>query len=113
MIRSFMSDASVTTEMPVLEPLKVHCSDSRCESNLHCFSPDRRKKDWQKTYSGECQSCKKQLVDWSRIKARNLADVKGTFDELSQEYIRHVFFHAPFDAKSKKQVSELGLDGLK
>jgi hypothetical protein len=108
-----MSDISPTTEMPALEPLKIHCTDSRCEANLHCFSPDRRKKDWEKTYAGECRSCKKKLVDWNKVKARNLADVKETFDELSREYIRHVFFHAPFDAKSKKQARELGIEGLK
>ncbi len=108
-----MNDAVAMTEMPALEPLTVHCTDARCESNLHCFSPNRRKKDWEKTYAGECQFCKKKLVDWTRVKARNLADVKGTFEELSREYIRHVFFHAPFDAKSKREARELGLGGLK
>ena len=108
-----MSDVSSATQMPKLEPLNVHCSDSRCESNLHCFSPNRRKKDWQKTYIGQCQSCGKQLVDWKSVKSRNLSDVEGTFSELAHEWIRHVFFHAPFDAKSKEQARELGLDGLK
>jgi hypothetical protein len=108
-----MSDASLMTEMPTLEPLKVHCSDTRCESDLHCFSPNRRTKDWEKTYAGQCQSCKKQLVDWKRVKARNITDVNGTFEELSREYIRHVFFHAAFDAKSKKEARELGMEGVK
>jgi hypothetical protein len=108
-----MSDHSPTTEMPALEPLTIHCTESRCEANLHCFSPNRRKKDWKKTYAGECQSCKKQLIDWTKVKARNLNDVKGTFDQLSREYIRHVFFHAPFDASSKEQARELGIGALK
>ena len=108
-----MSDASLTTEMPVLEPLKVHCSDARCESNLHCFSPNRRKKDWEKTYAGECQACNKMLVDWKKVKARNVADISGTFNELSREYIRHVFFHAAFDSTSKEEAREFGIGGLK
>jgi hypothetical protein len=108
-----MNDVSSANQMPKLEPLNVHCSDSRCEANLHCFSPNRRKKDWQKTYEGQCQSCGKHLVDWKKVKTRNLSDVAGTFSELAQEWIRHVFFHAPFDAKSRKQAQELGLDGLK
>lgn len=99
--------------MPKLEPLNVHCSESRCEANLHCFSPNRRKKDWQKTYDGRCQSCGKQLVDWKKVKKRDLLGAKGTFDELAHEWIRHVFFHAEFDAKSKEQARELGLDRLK
>lgn len=108
-----MNEISPTAEVPTFEPLNVHCSDFRCEANLHCFSPNRRKKDWEKTYAGECRSCGKQLVNWKKVKTRNLSDVKGTFNELSNEYIRHVFFHAPFDEKSKAQAREIGLDGLK
>jgi hypothetical protein len=108
-----MTNDSSSAQMPKLEPLKVHCSDSRCESNLHCFSPNRRKKDWQTTYNGQCQACGKQLVDWKKVKRRNLSDVEGTFRELAREWIRHVFFHAPFDEKSKAQAHELGFNQLK
>lgn len=108
-----MSDSTTAVEMPKLEPLKVHCTDSRCESNLHCFSPNRRTKNWQKTYQGQCQSCGENLVDWDRVKRRDISDVAGTFSELSHEYIRHVFFHAPFDEKSKQEALALGLTRLK
>lgn len=108
-----MTETSSSTQMPSLEPLKVHCSDSRCESNLHCFSPNRRKKGWEKTYEGQCQRCGKKLVDWNKVKKLDISDVDGTFRELSREWIRHVFFHAPFDEESKRQASELGRDGLK
>jgi hypothetical protein len=101
------------TELPTFEPLKVHCSDALCVSDLHCFSPDRRKRGWQKNYKGQCQACGKQLVDWDRVRARDLSDIKGTFEELSHEYIRHTFFHAPFDQKSKTQAQTLGLNELK
>lgn len=108
-----MIDNSSSAQMPKLEPLKVHCSDSRCEANLHCFSPNRRKKDWQKTYKGQCQACGKQLVDWNKVRKRSLSDVEGTFRELAHEWVRHVFFHAPFDEASKAQARSLGLDQLK
>jgi ribosomal protein L34E len=108
-----MDDITQVAEIPTFEPLKVHCSDARCEANLHCFSPNRRKKGWKKDYTGQCQSCGKELVDWNRVRSRNLSDVKSTFDELSREYIRHVFFHAPFDDKSKAQARQIGLDELK
>lgn len=108
-----MTESQEIDDLPKFEPLNVHCSDSRCEANLHCFSPNRRKRDWQKTYTGQCQYCGKQLVNWNRVKARNLSDVKGTFEELGREYIRHVFFHASFDEAAKAEAQALGLDGLK
>jgi hypothetical protein len=99
--------------MPKLEPLQVHCSDSRCEANLHCFGPNRRKKNWQKDYEGQCQTCGKKLVDWNKVRRRDLTDVAGTFRELAHEWIRHVFFHAEFDETARKQGRELGLEALK
>lgn len=101
------------TAMPKLEPLQVHCSDSRCVANLHCFGPNRRTKNWQKTYEGQCQACGEKLVDWDRVKRRDIMDVAGTFAQLTHEWIRHVFFHAPFDEKSKNQAREFGLANLK
>lgn len=103
----------IASGMPKLEPLQVHCSDSRCEANLHCFSPNRRKRNWQKNYEGQCQACGEKLVDWHRIRRRDVSDVAGTFRELSHEWIRHVFFHAEFDQRAKQEARELGLDGLK
>jgi hypothetical protein len=100
-------------EMPAFEPLKVHCTDSRCETGLHCFSPNRRKKDWQKSYEGECQACGVKLVDWSRVRARDLTDVSGTFEQLRHEYIRHTFFHAPFDDAARIEARALGMGNLK
>ena len=100
-------------ELPAFEPLKVHCGDTQCDADLHCFRPNRRKRDWQKTYQGECQACGRKLVDWERVRARDLADVQGVFGELQHEYIRHGYFHAPFDADSRVEAREIGLDGLK
>src|SRR6478735_8031236 len=103
MMRCSMTEFDASTAMPKLEPLQVHCSDSRCEANLHCFSPNRRKKNWQENYEGQCQSCGEKLVNWNKVRRRDLSDVAGTFSELAHEWIRHVFFHAEFDEKAKKQ----------
>lgn len=108
-----MSEAAFPEEMPKLEPLKVHCTDARCEAGFHCFSPNRRTKDWQKSYEGQCQFCGLNPVDWRKVKTRDLSEVESTFRELSRELIRHTFFNAPFDEKSKRQAQELGLEDLK
>lgn len=108
-----MTETLFTGEMPKLEPLKVHCTDARCETGFHCFSPNRRSKDWQKSYEGQCQFCGENPVDWKKVKSRDLSDVEGTFRELSHEWIRHTFFDADFDEKSKKQAQDLGMEGLK
>ena len=41
-------------ELPVLEPLKVRCTDTKCEEGLHCFRPNFRKRKWRKDYEGAC-----------------------------------------------------------
>lgn len=94
-------------------PLNVKCKDSDCATGRHAFSPDKRKRDWAKTYEGQCRECGVNLVDWDRVKQRDLRDVEGVFAELQHELIRHVFFHAPFDEKSRKQAAKLGRQALR
>lgn len=94
-------------------PLNVKCNDSDCNTGRHAFSPDKKKRGWAKSYEGQCRDCGVKLVDWDRTKARDLRDVEGVFRELQHELIRHVFFHAEFDEKSKAQAAKLGRDGLR
>lgn len=108
-----MSDDAEFDELPAFEPLQVKCNDSDCESGKHAFAPNRRKKNWEKNYDGQCRDCGAKLVDWDRLKQRDLKDVQGVFGELRRELIRHVFFHAPFDEASKTEAKALGLAGLK
>jgi hypothetical protein len=108
-----MTEPTLFDDLPTFEPLKVSCGDTDCDKDKHCFRPNRRKKDWQKTYQGACQDCGKQLVDWDRIKGRDLKDVARTFGDLQHEYIRHVFFCAPFDEASVTQAARLGVEGLR
>jgi hypothetical protein len=108
-----MSDETEFDQLPTFEPLDVKCNDSDCDSGRHAFAPNRRKKKWADEYEGECRECGAKLVDWDRIKRRDLEDVKGVFAELQHELIRHVFFHADFDKKSREEANGLGLAGLK
>jgi hypothetical protein len=94
-------------------PLKVKCTDSDCETGHHAFSPNRKKKNWAKSYEGECRECGVKLIDWDRVKQRDIRDVEGVFGELQHELIRHVFFHAPFDEKARAEAAKLGRQGLR
>jgi hypothetical protein len=108
-----MADDAAFDELPKFEPLKIKCSDSDCKSGRHAFKPNRRKKDWEKSYTGECRDCGENPVDWPRVRQRNLADVQGLFAELRHELIREEYFRAPFDEKAKAEARKLGPGGLK
>lgn len=94
-----------------LEPLKIKCGDHKCDSGLHCFAPNRRKR--KVDFSGNCQGCGKQLVDFPRVRQRNIGDIDNTFTELQRELIRYVFFNAPFDEDSLRKAKKIGMDEIK
>ena len=91
-------------------PLKVKCTDSDCENNLHCFkqlkkmTPDER---------GKCRYCGADLVDWNRVRRRDKADAKHTFASLKHELIRHHFFHLTVDDKAMRHAQRKGRIKLK
>ncbi len=76
------------TELP---PLKITCTSTRCDDNLHCFRLNQRMK--RSGPEGRCRECGIELVDWSRVKSRNIADVRHTIAALQLELIRHHFWH--------------------
>lgn len=85
----------MSTEESSPEPLKLSCSTSDCENELHCF---RESKRLASAYPhGACQACGAQLIDWDRLHTRSLDDVDGTFAALRNEWVRHHFWEAPFD----------------
>lgn len=108
-----MADDPEFDQLPDFKPLEVKCSDSDCQSGRHAFGPNRRKKEWAKSYEGQCRECGEKLVDWDRVKRRDLADVAGVFHELQHELIRHVFFHAKFDELARTEAKKLGPAGLR
>lgn len=87
------------------KPLALSCTKTDCEASLHCFRHATRKRKWQ---NGPCIKCGADLVDWPRVTRRDLADVDHTFGELSKEWIRHHFWHEPFDQKALEHARRKG-----
>jgi hypothetical protein len=72
------------------EPLKIKCTASDCDNDLHCFKATRKMAQADR---GRCRACGADLVDWHRLHQREIADAKCTFRGLKHELIRHHFFH--------------------
>jgi hypothetical protein len=89
-----------------LPPLKVTCTMTDCESNLHCFKFHSRK--MKPSDKGNCRDCGIALVDWDRVHARDTSDIKHTFKELKREFIRHHFWHKTIDETADKHARRKG-----
>jgi hypothetical protein len=100
-------------ELPELKPLKVSCSDTKCDEGLHCFRPNFKKRKWKQDYKGACNVCGVQLLAWDPSRRRNLADIPALFAELKSEFIRHEFFHRPFDSEALAEAAKRGRVGLR
>ena len=100
-------------ELPDLEPLKVRCTDTKCDEGLHCFRPNFRKKKWKQDYKGACNECGATLEPWNPVKRRDIADISSIFVDLRAEFIRHEFFHRPFDRVALKDAAQRGPSGLR
>lgn len=89
-----------------LEPLKVTCTMSSCEDDLHCFKFHSRK--MKEEDRGACRSCGAVLVDWGRVHARDATDIQNTLTSLRHEFIRHHFWHVGIDEKADKHARRKG-----
>jgi len=78
-----------------LEPLKISCTDTDCEADLHCFLQKKRR--GSHSVNGPCRDCGVDLVEWARVQARDIGDIQYTVDALRRERIRHEFWHRDFD----------------
>ena len=90
---------------PTLKPLKLKCTASDCENDLHCFLQKVQK---PRPHGGPCRSCGKDLVDFRRIHDRSIDDVENTFQALSTEWIRHQFWERPLDQKAVNHARRKG-----
>jgi hypothetical protein len=63
-----------------LKPLKITCTSTDCERNLHCFR--MTKKLLASGPSGRCRRCGTQLIDWARVHRRLVDDATHTFAAL-------------------------------
>ncbi|MGH9155146.1 MAG: DUF4186 family protein [Acidimicrobiales bacterium] len=102
----------MTTTSPPggLAPLKISCTSSNCEADLHCFKATRKLVKENK--AGACRSCGIELIDWPRLHDRSLDDVAFTFSELRRESIRHHFWHLGFDQKAINHARRKGRRAL-
>jgi hypothetical protein len=78
-----------------LKPLKIKCTSTDCDNGLHCFK--RTRKMIKANLGGMCRACGATLVDWKRVRARDLGDTDYTFEALKFEMIRHHFWHKELD----------------
>jgi hypothetical protein len=97
---------SVGTQAPILKPLKIKCTQSDCGNDLHCFL---QKTQRPRPHGGPCRSCGEDLIDFPRVQARNLGDLEHTFECLSKEWIRHHFWHRPFDQHAINHARRKGM----
>src|SRR4051812_24450024 len=103
----------VTQQPPlssVLAPLKVTCTTSDCENNLHCFKATTKLKVAGK--EGACRSCGVELVDWPRVRRQEVKDVSHTFATMRSEFIRHYFWDLPVDSKATAHALRKGRAGF-
>jgi hypothetical protein len=79
--------------------LNIVCGTTKCSEGFHCFS--QKKSSLRKFHSERaCKECGAELIDWERIHKNNLNDVEFTFESLTSEIIRHVFFHTAIEKKA-------------
>lgn len=95
-----------------LEPLHFTCSTTDCQNGLHAFGGSRRRKGSKQP--GTCKKCGIDLVDWGRIRRRNIADFENTLSELKKEYIRHQFWcTVEIDPWAINKARRKGLNGTR
>ena len=87
--------------------LKVTCTDTDCENDLHCFKQTRA---MAKTGDrpGTCRGCHEWFVELERTRRRDVDDQQYLLDALERELIRHHFWHLPFDQKALDHASRKG-----
>lgn len=93
-----------------LEPLKVTCTSSDCDNDLHCFRATKQMVVADEV--GACRACGAELIDWQRVHEQDLMDVGYTFDAIKYEMIRHHFWHVEIDQKAVNYARRKGVSGL-
>ncbi len=104
------TDTNQDDDIEVPKPLKISCTLSKCEDNLHCFRATQKLRKADKV--GACRACGVELVDWDRVHACAVDDVEHTFAELRRELIRHHFFDVDIDQKAHDHARRKGRRAL-
>jgi hypothetical protein len=101
---------SVGTATPVLEPLKLKCTQTDCDNDLHCFLQKTQKPG---PSGGPCRDCGADLIDFPRVQAMDRGDIDNTVACLSREWIRHEFWERPFDPHAINHAKRKGKRALR
>ena len=88
-----------------LRPLKVTCTSSDCECELHCFKKSRQMSEAER---GNCRSCGADVVDWQRVHRHQVDDAAYTLEVLKTEYVRYHSWTKPIDLKSENHARRKG-----
>jgi hypothetical protein len=97
---------TATTLPGGLAPLKITCTSTDCDADLHCFKASQKLARENKI--GACRSCGAELIDWDRVHGRHASDVAFVFEQLRHELIRHYFWHVAFDEKAINHARRKG-----
>lgn len=91
-------------------PEKVTCTSTNCITGLHCFKFHKTKMNPEQ--KGTCRECGADLVDWDRVKKRDLSDIDNTIESLKYELIRHFHWHTTIDEKAVNHARRKGRNGM-
>ncbi len=100
-----MSDANPQKGFDDLEPLKISCTKTVCNKDLHCYQP---KGHGSGGNFGSCRTCGKELVEWDRVHRRDPQDINYLVATMATEWIRHHYWCEPYDKEALVRARVLG-----
>ncbi len=97
-------------QRPKLKPLRITCTSSDCDNNLHCFKKSR---EMAESDRGQCRSCGADLINWDRVHRRDIKDADFVFNGLKFELFRHKYWHKEIDIRTENHARRKGRIVLK
>jgi ribosomal protein L34E len=91
--------------------VKLSCKNSDCARDLHAFRVS--KEQVESGTVGSCRSCGANLIDWPRVRARNLGDAAHTVESLKREWIRHRYWHTDLEQRAINYALRKGRPGMR
>jgi hypothetical protein len=86
--------------------LPISWDAADCKNGLHCFNATKEMKT--KNRAGPCWQCGANLVNWNRVRSRDIRDVSYTFNALKLETVRHYFWHKPLNQRAINHAKRKG-----
>jgi ribosomal protein L34E len=85
----------------------MSCNSRDCANNKHCFKPAKHK--GQLVGDGECRGCGERLVDFARVRSRDVNDIDHTVRAMRLELIRDEFWCRKFNDKALTYSKKKGM----